>query len=155
VVERTVRWLVRVHMQTVESRGLYDLESLILTCRHAAVATTYVLLISLPTHISLFPQRQEQSVTDIPQSRLDHPLLVHPAVTPANPHLNPLLPLRTRSLQSVLRRQYAHDYDALDPVFPQRVDRRARRRARGDDGVHHDGQVRGAAFVLRCGAVVG
>jgi hypothetical protein len=50
--------------------------------------------LSYPTH--LFLQRHKQPIPDIPQSRLDHALLIHILITSPNPNLHTLLPLLAR-----------------------------------------------------------
>jgi hypothetical protein len=114
---------------------------------------TRILIKPLIYSTHLFPQRHEQPISNIPQTRLNHSLIIHILITPPNPNLHPLFPLLTRLPQALPRRQYTDHNNPLNPPIPQTINRRTRRRAGRNHRVAYNCQF-GQIVVCGRGGVV-
>lgn len=117
-----------------------------------------------PRHVSFFclqppprpsflleslPHRPEQSIAYIPYSRLDVSVPSQLGIESTQPDLHALRPLARRLRYALRRAEHTHNHDALYTPLPQRLDRSARRPARGDDRIEQDRETRDRVRALR------
>ena len=114
-----------------------------------------ILYKELPScNASLLTNSQEESVTNISQSRLQHALWCQFLVDSSNPKLRSFGPLLGDLRHTVLGTNDGHDEDLLGTPLAKRLDGSDASTTGGNDGVNHNGKAAGVV-VGRSGALGG